>query len=163
MTVGEVVGPFGVKGELKVALLTDFPERFRGLHRVYLGPERKDFQVIGSRLHKDRVLLHLDGVETPEEAMKLRGLEIAVPRDDAVPLPPGHFYLDDLVGCHVTAADGRSIGEVSQVLRTGSNDVLVIGEGRAELLIPITKDAIRDLDLVARRIVVELWVLDVPE
>lgn len=163
MVIGEVVGHFGIRGELKVELRTDFPERFEELNSVYLGTERREYVVDGSRLHKRQVLLRLQGITTPEAAERVRGQEIAVPRQQAVDLPEGHYYLDDLMGIHVSGTDGRDLGVITDVLRTGSNDVYVVGRGPASVLIPGIQDAVAELDLQARRLVVEPWVLDSAE
>lgn len=160
MLVGRLVGPFGVHGEAKVELHTDFPDRFKNLKRVFLGPQRRPFVVEGARLHKGQVLLKLGGVERPEDVHALRGCEIVLPRSEAIPLPEGHFYLDDLLGVSVFSLAGDFLGEISEVLRTGSNDVYVVKGGRGSLLIPGIKDAVRELDLEARRLIVEPWVLE---
>ena len=159
MPIGRIAGPFGLRGEIKVDLLTDFPERFRRLSSVYIGPAHSPYEVTGSRRHGERVLLRLNGVETPEHVTPLRGLELSVPRSEAVELPPDHYFLDDLLGAQVLTATGEPVGPIREVLRTGSNDVFVIGKGRDEILIPSIRDAIRSIDLQGRTVVVEPWVV----
>jgi 16S rRNA processing protein RimM len=159
MLVGTVVGPFGVRGEAKVELHTDFPDRFKGLKQVFLGPDRRPMRIERSRRHKGRVLLKLAGTESPEQVEGLRGWEIFVPRSEAVPLPAGHYFLDDAIGIDAFSADGPYLGRVSEVLRTGNHEVFVVNEGRDSLLVPIVKDAVRELDVPRRRLVVEPWVL----
>jgi 16S rRNA processing protein RimM len=163
MVIGTIVGSFGVHGELKVELNTDFPERFSRLETVYVGPQRLPRTVLASRRHQGRVLLRIVGVESPEQGDMLRGKELAVPRSEAMPLPAGHYYLDDLLGIEVSAVDGRRLGLISDVLRTGNNDVYVVNTGTDAILVPGIKDAVHELDLDARRLVVEPWVLDVDE
>jgi 16S rRNA processing protein RimM len=163
MVVGTIVGSFGLQGELKVELNTDFPERFRDLTDVYVGTERQRRQVAGSRKHGGRVLLRLQGVTSPEEAGALRGRELAVPRTEAMPLPEGHYYLGDLIGVEVRTVDGLVLGAVIDVLRTGSNDVYVVGDDRKPVLVPAIKDAVRELDLERRSLIIESWVLNIDE
>ena len=163
MPVGRVAGPFGVKGEAKVDLLTDFPDRFRDLASVHIGPERRVFTIERCRRHQARVVLKLAGVDTPEAVDALRGQELAVPREQAVKLPPGHYYLDDLTGMEVVTEDGSRVGVIRDVIQTGSNDVYVIGEGRGEILIPAIKDAVKEIDAERRRVVIDPWVLQVPD
>jgi 16S rRNA processing protein RimM len=160
MLIGTVQGAFGLRGELKIKPHTDFPERFARLRQVFLGPQRAPYTVKRSRPHQDRVLLTLAGVETPERARDLTGLDLAVPRSEAVELPEGHYYLDDLVGLTVFSADGKAVGEVSDVLQTGSNDVLVVGRGNNAVLIPLIADAVVELNVEGRRAVVQSWVLE---
>jgi 16S rRNA processing protein RimM len=160
MPIGRIVGPFGVRGEAKIELHTDFPERFRSLKRVFVGPSHSAMEVERSRRHKGQVLLKLAGVDRPEDVESLREQDVMVPRSEAVTLPEGHFFLSDLLGIEVFTPDGASLGTITDVLRTGSNDVWVVSEGRQELLLPAIKDAVIDLDLPARRAVVERWAAD---
>jgi len=160
MVVGEVVGAFGVHGEMKVDLRTDYPDRFAGMERVYLGAARREYAVGGTRRHQGRLLLTLAGIDSREAAGRLRGQELVIPRDEAIPLPPGHFYLEDVLGASVRVIDGRELGNVTDVLRTGSNEVFVVGTKPNEVLIPSIRDAIRELDLEGGTIIVESWVVD---
>lgn len=163
MVIGRVVGAFGLRGEAKVELLTDFPDRFNGLATVLVGRGRRPMAIEGVRPHRGGLLLLLRGIESPEAVDALLGSELAVPRSEAVALEDGEYFLDDLLGCEVLAEDGTALGAVADVLRTGSNDVLVLGSGRSERLIPVIKDAIEQLDLHARCIRVRNWVLDAGE
>jgi 16S rRNA processing protein RimM len=163
MVVGQIAGPFGLRGEIKVDLRTDFPNRFAELEHVYLGPGHKPYAVVRARRHRRQVLLTLEGVESPEAVDRLRGMELAIPREQAIPLPPGHFYLEEILGAAVATVEGAELGTVTDVLRTGSNDVFVVGTGSGALLIPSIKDAIAQLDLQGRRIVVHPWVVVPPQ
>lgn len=163
MLIGRVARDFGLRGEVKVEVLTDFPDRFAGLKEVYLGPGRVPFRIESSRRHQAHVLMKFSGVDTPEQARDLRGQDLSVPREDAVPLPPGHYYLDDLLGMTVLTPEGETVGRIADVLRTGSNDVYVVNEGRHAILVPAIRDAVRELDLEGRRVVIERWVLEAPE
>lgn len=160
LSIGRVAGVFGLHGELKVELLTDFPERFGLLEQVYVGAAKSVYRLERTRPHKTHLLVKLEGVDTPEAAVSLAGQDLEIPRDQAVRLPAGHYFLRDLIGCVVTTADGEEVGTVTDVLRTGSNDVYVVGSGRGELLIPGTTEAIHRLDLNEKRMVVEPWVLE---
>jgi 16S rRNA processing protein RimM len=157
MVIGRIVGPFGVRGEVKVQLETDFPERFRGLKRVYLGTDRRPVPVLGARLHKSQALLKLQDIDTPEEVRTLIGQDILVPRAEAVALPPGHFWLSDLLGATVYDDEDAYVGRITDVVRTGANDVWVVNEGRDMILVPATKDAVVKLDVAAGVIVVGRW------
>ena len=158
LTIGQVVGPFGVRGELKVHILTDFPERFRELKNVVVGPERVPHRVEKARLHKRQVILKLSGIETPEQAEALRGREIAVPIEEAWPLAEDEFYLYQLPGLQVVSTQGDRIGEVVDVLAlgsTGANDVLVVRSGEKDVLIPLVKAIVKRVDLKAGTIQIE--------
>lgn len=160
MLIGRIAGPFGVRGEIKVDPLTDFPDRFQTLDSVYVGPGHDAHTVERARKHQGQILLSLEGISSPEAVRELRGAEIFVPRSQAAPLPPGHFYLEDAVGLTVQTTDGKDLGTVTDILRTGSNEVFVVGTGNNALLIPVIKDAVTELNLDERRVVVEPWVLE---
>jgi 16S rRNA processing protein RimM len=159
MLIGRIVGPFGVRGELKVQLETDFPQRFRGLKRVYVGADRRPVSVLSARLHKSQALLKLQDIDTPEEVRTFIGQDILVPRAEAVDLPPGHFWLSDLLGATVYDDEDSCVGRITDVIRTGSNDVWVVNEGRDAILVPATKDAVVKLDIAGGVIVVARWAI----
>src|SRR5206468_9828620 len=91
MLVGRVASPFGVRGEFRVKLHTDFPGRFKKLRRVYLGSDRREVAVERARTQAEQLLLKLQGIDSPEAVRALGQPDIFVPRHEAVPLPRGHF------------------------------------------------------------------------
>jgi 16S rRNA processing protein RimM len=163
MVIGEVAGPFGVRGEIKVQPLTDFPERYKGLKWVFLGAERKRYAVTQSRIHQGRILLKIQGVDSPEQVTALGHADISLPRGEAVPLPAGAYYLDELIGVRVRTVDNRDIGPITDVLRTGSNDVWVVSQGTQSVLIPAIADAVQELNVEEKYAVILPWVLDSEE
>src|SRR5262245_6671085 len=153
LIVGELVGPFGIAGEVKLYPLTDFPERLRRYRQLVLAlPDgsRREVRVQRARPHKNLWLLKLRDVSTPEEAEALRGAQAIVPAGKAEPLPEGHFYLHDVIGLRAVTADGEVLGTVSDVLRSPANDVYVVGG----LLIPAVKAVIARIDPAAGLLVV---------
>ena len=157
LTIGEIVAPFGLAGEMKVRLETDFPERFDKLREVCVRRSEEEAQlyaVENTRPHKGQILLRLRGIASIEDAEKLRNTFLQVRPKDAVHLPKNEYYIYDLIGCEVFNHDGRSLGRLNSVLRGGGNDVYVIGEGKAEVLLPAIKEVVREVDLTRRRIVV---------
>jgi 16S rRNA processing protein RimM len=145
----------GVRGEVKVDLTTDFPDRFTDLETIYVGPGRHAMRVLRARRHHGRVLLSLEAVEDRDAAAALQGLPLFVPRADAVPLPPGHYYHDQIFGLQVETSLGEPLGHIVEILVTGSNDVYVVQGERGEVLIPALKEVVRSIDLAAGRMVVE--------
>lgn len=153
-TIGRVVAPFGIRGEMKTEILTDFPERFEELQEVALvsgSGETRVLNVQGARLHKGRVLLKLRGIETLEDVEAWRGAEVRVPRSAAVPLAPGDYYVSDLVGMEIVTRDGRRVGPVEDILQSPAHDLLRTGE----VLIPMVRAIVLEIDIEARRIVVD--------
>lgn len=156
LAIGRIVRPFGVRGELRVELLTDYPEQLGRLRRVYVGPEAEPWAVEGIRLHKDAALLKLVGCDDRTVAEGLRGVLVQIALRDAVPLEEDEYYEHQIVGLAVVDEDGTSLGEVTEIISTGANDVYVVVGPVGELLLPAIESVILDIDLDADRIVVHL-------
>jgi len=151
-----VLRPHGIRGELRVEILTDYPERI-ALHRVlYLGPESRPYPVEGVRFHRGAALIKLAGCDDRTAAEALRGQWVQVPIEAAVPLEEGEYYHFQVVGVEVITAEGESLGRIVEVIDTGANDVYVVHGPRGEVLIPAIEDVVRELDLEARRMIVEI-------
>ena len=160
--IGRVVGVHGLRGELRVEILTEDPHRFGLLEQVFVGLEDEDpvpWPLEGYRLHKGRALLKLGNCDDRTTAETLRGVLIQVPLEEALPLEEGQYFEHQVIGLDVWTADGEYLGEVAEILYTGANEVYVIGstgpEGR-ELLIPATEEVVLEVDLEGGRLVVEL-------
>lgn len=153
--VGVIVGAHGVGGEVRVVPETDFPERFESLSEVYLVPRQgKPWRatITGSRLHpgKGQLLLQLAGVTDREAAQALRGAELCIRPADLRSLPPGRFYEFQILGLRVVTEEGRDLGPIVDLIRTGANDVYETPQA----MIPATKDTIIEVDLAEGRMVV---------
>lgn len=145
IAIGQITSIHGVRGEVKVTLYTDHPERFSQKPVVYLGPEARPVRVLSARPHQGAMLVHLEGYANRDAADTLRGLWIQIPEADVAPLEEGEQYIFKLIGLHVTTTDGRDLGAVSEVLSTGANEVLVVqAEDGSEVLIPYISDAIAE-------------------
>ena len=156
LVIGQVARPWGTQGELKVEIMTDFPDRFALLRKVYLGPEAVPFALEGFRLHKGSALLKLEGCHDRAAVEKLRGQLVQIPIEEAMPLDQDEYYEYQIVGLTVWTKEGEYLGTVDEVLFTGSNDVYVVrGEGR-EILIPAIEDVVLEINLAKRRLIVEL-------
>ncbi|MBI3978046.1 MAG: 16S rRNA processing protein RimM [Chloroflexi bacterium] len=153
LTIGRVAAPWGLHGEVKVEVWTEFPERFERTASVYL--DETPYRVERSHLHRGRAVLKLAGVETIGDADRLRGKLVEVPVEAAVPLPPGHYYHYQIVGLLVVTTAGEPLGRIAEILATGANDVYVVRGGRREVLVPAIRDVVKEIDLDAGRVVVE--------
>ena len=157
LVIGRVLGPVGVDGEMRIQTLTDFPERFEKLSSVHVGDNLRPYAIKKVRLESgENVLLKLDGVETADAARAMRNFELAVPIDQAVRLEPDRFYWHEIVGLEVWTDTGENLGKVQEVLRTGSNDVYVVGTGVQEILIPAIEDVVKGIDVKAGKMSVHL-------
>jgi len=154
--IGRVVRPWGTRGEVKVEIMTDFPHRFALLKRVYLGREAAPFALEGFKLHKGWAILKLAGCDDRTAAEKLRGKLVQIPMEEAMPLGEDEYYVYQIVGLTVWTTTGECLGQVTEVLSTGSNDVYVVRDGGREILIPAIEDVVKEIDLAKGRMVVEL-------
>jgi 16S rRNA processing protein RimM len=160
VTVARIAKPRGVKGEVACDLLTDFPERFEGLGEliaVYPGGRRERLTLEGHWLHGDRVVLKLEGFDSPEASAALAGCELAVPESEAVELEEGEFYDWQLEGCRVETVGGVAVGTVREVLHTGGEaPVLVIrDEAERENLVPLAESICVEINVDAKLIRVD--------
>jgi 16S rRNA processing protein RimM len=165
VTLARIVRAHGRHGEAAAEILTDFPERLLALREISLAGEnrpRRPARVLACRLSPSRggqAIFRLDGVDSIEAAAALVGLEIQVPIAERLPLPAGHYYITDLVGCEVWEA-GESLGRVRDVQTAGAGaagtPVLAVETPAGELLIPLAEEICRRIDTGARRIEVVL-------
>jgi len=156
LVIGEVLRPQGVKGDIRVRVLTDFLERFSLLERVYLGEGQRLEVVERARLHSGCVLIKLAGYDSRAAVEPLRGVLVQVPVDEAMPLDEGEYYVHQIVGLEVWTAQSEYLGHVREVLTTGANDVYIIRGPRGEALLPAIDEVIREVDLEAGRLTVNL-------
>ena len=156
-TIGKVVAPFGVHGELKVLSLTDIPNRFAELDAVYLGQNHIRHPIKGVRPYKgEMVVLKLAGIEDANTAETLRSFDITIPLSQLAKLPPDAYYQHDILGLHVSTLDGRDVGSIVDIIITGSNDVYIIkaADGR-QVLVPAIKEVVKQVDLIRKMMYIE--------
>ncbi len=161
LVVGRVVRPHGVQGELRVEIITGFPERLEQHDHFYLAdpdsPEDvRRYPAEGMRQHKGTLLLKLAGCDDRNEAELLRGMLVQIPFEEAVPLEDGEYYHFQIVGVRVETESGEWLGQVTEVLETGANDVYLVRGPRGEVLLPAITDVVRKLDVEEKRMVVHL-------
>jgi 16S rRNA processing protein RimM len=156
-TIGKVVALFGVHGELKVRLLTDIPNRFAELDAVYSGPDHIRRPIQRVRPHKgELVVLKLEGIDDANTAEALRNQDLDIPLSKLATLPPDSYYQHDILGLSVITLDGRELGNIVDIIVTGSNDVYTIKTpGGSQVLIPAIKDVIKQIDLIRRTMYID--------
>ncbi len=156
VTVGRILAPHGIRGEVKVEIMTDFPERFTKRPLLYLGKEARPVQVDSARFFKRFVLLKLDGYPDRSSVEGLRGELLQVPVEETVPLEEGEYYLYQMLGLRVVTDEGRELGEITEVIETGANDVYVVRGESGEILLPDTDEVILDVDMEEGKVTVHL-------
>lgn len=161
LAVGHIIGVHGLRGELKVELYTDFPERFEAGATLFLGTDLEEVTLGQVRPHKGHLLLTIDGIAGRSAAEALRGLWLFVDEADAAELEEGEFWIHDIIGLRVETEEGSVLGQVVDVLPTGANDVYIVrpapGVNRdQEILLPAIADVILAVDVAAGTIQVRL-------
>ena len=156
LAIGRMGRPFGLCGELRVQLLTEYPEQLGRLRIVYLGPRMEPWEVEGVRLHKGAALFKLVGCDDRTTAETLRGALVQIAREDAVSLEEDEYYEHQIVGMTVVEEDGTLLGRVTEIISTGANDVYVVVGPDGELLLPAIESVILEIDLDADRMVVHV-------
>ena len=154
VAVGRVLGPFGLKGELKVQILTDNPDRFQLHARLWAG--RQPVTITASREAQGYAYLMLKGFHDRTSVDKLRHAILQVPEASLPRLPEGEYYRYQLIGLTVVDRAGAVLGTLDEIIETGANDVYrVHPETGADLLLPALADVVVSVDLAARRMVVD--------
>ena len=143
--VGRALRAWGFNGEIKVEDLSDYPERFRPRQRLLI--KDSSYAIQRSRRHKGAILVKLEGVDSLQEAEALRGAYLEVPESEAAALPEGTYFHFQILGLKVVTTEGEELGEVAEIVTTGSNDVYVTRGARGEVLIPAIGDVVMAVDL----------------
>ncbi len=153
LEAGKIVRTHGVKGELCLEPWADSPEFLRQVKEFYFDEEgRRPAGLVGSRVHKGRLLVTLEGVDTVEKGDALRGRVLWLDREE-IRLEEGRFFLQDLIGLRaVDGVTGEEYGTLAEVLNTPANDVYRIVKGEREYLFPAVKHMIKRVDLEAGEI-----------
>lgn len=161
INIGEVTGAHGIKGQIKVASLTDFDElRFAVGAKVYVEKLHTTMTITQSSMHKGVHLLQLDGITDRDTAQSLLHSYLQIASSDLQELPEGEYYQFQLLGVEVYEGD-KFLGVVSKVQQTGANDVYYIDTPdevgqHGQILLPALKSVVLDIDLTNNRMQVKI-------
>ena len=151
VTIGVVLRPHGLKGEVVVEPLTDNENRFADLDDVRVvrpAGSSSRFRVGSMFPHKGKMVIHFEGISSIEEAEALRGAELRIPTAALPKLPAGSYYHHELRGLEVRVESGASIGTVTHLWETGATPVLVIHDDhKRETLLPLVDAFIVEVDV----------------
>lgn len=157
LAVGKLRRPHGVRGEMQMDVLTDFPERLKPGVTVYLGEHHEPHRIHNIRGHDQALLVTFDGYQNPEGVGVFRNTMVYVRVNELPPLPDGEYYHHQLLDLQVFREDGEYLGILAEILVTGANDVYVIEtDDGTEILLPAINDVIREIDLERGQIRVHL-------
>jgi 16S rRNA processing protein RimM len=159
VVIGEIVRPHGLRGHVRVTLLSDDPARFEGLESCVVWDAARDRRevrrITTARRQGGSVVLALADCDSVEAAQALTGRLIAVPEALARDPGPGRFYPWQLTGCLVTTEDGQEVGQVTGIERAPAHDLWVVADGAREHLIPAVPEIVVEVDLAGRRVVIK--------
>lgn len=161
--VGVVTSAHGIKGAVKVYPTTEDPRRFLDLEKVSYsrsGEEEDictEYTIENVQFMKNLVILSLKEVKDRNQAETMKGGSFWIPDEEAIPLEEDEFYIRDFMEAVVKDDEGTLIGQVEDIMETGSNDVLVVREvSGEELLIPVIHDCIVNMDSEKAEIIVHM-------
>ena len=161
LKVGKIVNTHSLKGEVKVISSTDFEEeRFKKGSKLLITRGNqliREVIVESYRNHKNFLLVKFEGIDSVEEAEKLKNLQIKIDSDEVGELEENEFYFHEIIGCQVFDENDRNLGEIIGILTPGANDVWVIkGEEGKEILIPYIEDVVKQIDIINKKVNIEV-------
>jgi len=159
--IGTIVKPQGIRGELRVFPTTDDPMRFNLLvgEDIFLRLNNTErlYKLLQARMHKNLVLIKLEGVNDRNTAETLVRGVIAIPDEKGLPLEEGEYYVRDLIGLKVEDKNGEYIGTVSRVLNTNANDVYVIDTNDGgSFMIPAVKSVVLSVSMEDKKMTIHM-------
>ena len=155
LEVGQIVNVFGIKGFVKLYPYVDNINRFDELKNVFI--KNNKFEIEQIKYQKNMVLIQYKGIETVEQAEKLRNSIVEIDRSDAIPLEEGQYFIADLIGLNVYLENGEKLGILEDIYNTGSSDIYVVkNELGKQFLLPYIDDVIKNIDLDNEKITVHL-------
>lgn len=161
LKVGKIVNTHSLKGEVKVISSTDFEEeRFKKGSKLLITRGNqliREVVVQSYRNHKNFLLVKFEGIDSVEEAEKLKNLQIKIDSDEVGELEENEFYFHQIIGCEVFDENDKNLGEIIDILTPGANDVWVIkGEEGKEILIPYIEDVVKQIDITNKKVNIEV-------
>ena len=166
LAIGHLRRPHGVHGEIVMEVHTDFPERIKKGMKVFVGESHDAMVIEGARFHNEGLIVKFHAVDSPEDVGRLRNLWVYVASADRPPLPEGQYYFHELIGLQVVDDTDDLIGELTEIIETGANNVYVVTRAdKSEVLLPAIPSVILDVDMGRRLMRVHLLdgLLDNPD
>lgn len=160
--IGKIVNTQGIKGDVRIIPMTDDPKRYELLKEVLVEKNNRliPYSIEKVWYHKQFVIVKFQEIPGMTEAEKLKNCIVKIPKELALPLKEDEYFIGDLMDVQVWTEDGEFLGNVKDIIFTGSNDVYVIQNpekpGTKELLIPAIKQCIKRVDIENKKMIVEL-------
>ena len=154
VVIGKISAPHGVRGEVRIVPLTDFPERFENLKTVFLEDDSK-MELESVKFSNKFIIAKFKNINSRNDIEIFNGKSLMLNRSDIPSLPEGEYYNFDIIGLEVIDDKGSKLGKITEVLKTGSNDVYVV-EGKKQILVPALKKVVKEINLTDGFMKVEL-------
>ncbi|EFI23069.1 16S rRNA processing protein RimM [Neisseria sp. oral taxon 014 str. F0314] len=161
VAMGYIKGVFGIKGWLKIAADTEYPDSLLDYPEWLLSKNGKTLNVVleTGKLVGDELQVKFEGIDDRDQAFALRGYTVEIPRAEFSPAGEDEYYWTDLVGMTVVNKEGITLGTVKNLMETGANDVLVIQGTDKQILIPFVSNYIETVNHDSKTITAD-WGLD---
>lgn len=160
LRVGVISNTHGIRGEVKVFPTTDDPNRYKKLKKVLLHTRKEyiELEIQSVKFFKQFVIVKFKGIDNINDIEKYKNMDLYVTRENAVKLQKNENFICDLVGCNVIVDEDKSVlGVLKDVLITGANDVYIVEDSnKNEILIPVTKECVLDVDIEKKEVLVHL-------
>ncbi|MBQ7501732.1 16S rRNA processing protein RimM [bacterium] len=160
IAIAVVATSFGVRGEIRAHITTDFPERFKKTEEVWLVSPLKQtqkFRLQSARFHKGGVLLKLEGIDSPEAAAPYRNWKVCIPESELMPLEDGEYWHFQLIGLPVKNARGEVLGTLREIMPfPGCDQYIIKNENGRELTVPAHEMFVKEINLKEGYIAVDL-------
>lgn len=148
LVIGKLRRPHGVRGEIIMDVITDFPERIKTGSTVFVGEDYQPIKLKTIREHQKGLLVSFDNYSTPEKVGIFRNWMVYVKASDLPLLPEGEYYHHQVIGLQVIDERGNALGTVTDIVATGANDVLVVlQESGIEFLLPVVDEMVLKIDI----------------
>ena len=156
ISVGRISKPHGLRGEVEVVPLTDFPQRFQAGEKFIINPPLPDMEELTietTRNKNKKLVVSFFGISDRTAAENACGRDLMISAEDLADLPADVFFHHDLIGLMVETVEGRKLGEIKEVMTGTANDIYVVG-GDHEYLIPAIGDVIEKIDIEAGKMTI---------
>ena len=152
---GKIVNTHGIRGEVKIQPWCDEPELFDELEYLFIEGEK--YNIVRNRFHKTCQIVQLENVNSIDDAERFKNQIVYINRD-ALELPEGRYYIADIEGLTVKEQNGRILGVVDEIIKTGSNDVYSLKDtfNKKPVLIPVIEGVVLETNIDGGYIVVKL-------
>lgn len=146
VSVARILGPHGTSGQLNARIHSDVPDRFNPGERLFCNGAYHQI-VYSKRTRSDQIILQFENFDSVETARTLSGQWLTIPKENVAQLPEGEYFHFQLLGLRVVTDMDEDLGEISEVIETGSNDVYLVDGDSGQILIPAIASVVLDVDL----------------